>query len=490
MNHNILVEAKKEYTNQLQQILKPRIYEGLKSMYEDTISMIGREYIENGGQNGSVIKAFQKVLRDIPMWNQEMINREFERIMSSSKCDYFEDLIETVFITNIKILSSVQINGTQPIGLSVNIPSSSHFIHKCYIECAKEIYKNPYVFENSKSLTPKERHNNMRDALNYIENSVNAAIRDLLPIRDILKHNIVKQNGGSSGNGVEISQENVNTKQVEISLKPSEQSEVSNQSGGSLSEDDDESEGEDNDDESEGEDDDESEGEDDDDESEGDESNHNDVTEESESVIQTGGNIQTDEVNIMKEPLNIQTNIEIPSENINQTLVVQNNSNEMNITPDKPETSTSNGGFHLFDKLSKVFNPNQTDAVKQVDLQTSQQSIPLYNNVKPIVENRPPEIKEIFIGGKQSSNHFGGGHLLKKRPTSDMPKQKSLYEKKYDEYIRNSEIKSSSIRPSISVSRSVSKQPSTSKQSISGISTSKTIILEDASEYVSDNVDF
>ena len=62
------------------------------------------------------------------------------------------------------------------------------------MECAKEIYKNPYIFDQSKTLTPKERHNNLREILNIIDNSINNAIRDLLPIRDILKQGLTKNN--------------------------------------------------------------------------------------------------------------------------------------------------------------------------------------------------------------------------------------------------------------------------------------------------------
>jgi hypothetical protein len=62
------------------------------------------------------------------------------------------------------------------------------------MECAKEIYKNPYIFDQSKILTPKERHTNLRDALLLIDNSINNAIRDLLPIRDILLQGITKNN--------------------------------------------------------------------------------------------------------------------------------------------------------------------------------------------------------------------------------------------------------------------------------------------------------
>jgi hypothetical protein len=195
MNNNIsiLAEAKKEYTNQLIQILQPRLYEGFKSMYDDTLDALGKEMEERNTQGSSVIKTYQKILKDIPNWNQIMINKEYERILQTSKCDYLDDLIEAVFVTNIKILSSVQINSSASQNLNVNVPSAHHFIHKCYIECAKEIYKNPYVFDNSKLITPKEKHTNLREVLNYADSSINSAIRELLPIRELLKQGLTKR---------------------------------------------------------------------------------------------------------------------------------------------------------------------------------------------------------------------------------------------------------------------------------------------------------
>jgi hypothetical protein len=191
---NILVEAKKEYTNQLQKILTPRLYEGFKSIYEDIINLLSRELEENKTQSSSIVKTFQKTLKEIPQWNQDMIKNEYNRIEKISNCDYFENLIEAIFITNTKILTSVQISDNKSKNIKINIPQCSHFIHKCYMECAKEIYKNPYIFDQSKILTPKEKHTNLRDALLLIDNSINNAIRDLLPIRDILLQGITKNN--------------------------------------------------------------------------------------------------------------------------------------------------------------------------------------------------------------------------------------------------------------------------------------------------------
>ena len=193
-NINILVEAKKEYTNQLQKILRPRIYEGFKSIYEDILTLSARELEEKKIQSSSIIKTFQKMLKEIPQWNLDMINNEYNRIEKLSNCDYFENLLEAVFITNTKILTSVQINNSKSQQIKINIPQPPHFIHKCYMKCAIELYKNPYIFDQSKNLIPKEKHNNVREALSLIDMSINNAISDLLPIGDILKQGLTKNN--------------------------------------------------------------------------------------------------------------------------------------------------------------------------------------------------------------------------------------------------------------------------------------------------------
>ena len=190
----VLVEAKKEYTNQLQQILSPRIYEGFKSIYEELINTLSQDLYEKKTQSTSLIKMFQKSLRDIPLWNNEMIKNEHLRIEKISNCDYLENLIEAVFITNTKILTAVQINNKKSVNVTINVPQAQHFIHKCYIECSKEIYKNPYIFDVSKTITPKEKHNNLRETLNIINNSINNAVRNLLPIRDLLKQGLTNNN--------------------------------------------------------------------------------------------------------------------------------------------------------------------------------------------------------------------------------------------------------------------------------------------------------
>ncbi len=189
MDTSSMIEAKKEYTSQLQQILSPRIYERFKFIFDGTIEIIKKELSMNHIQNESVVKIFQKQLVSIKDWNESSIIEEYERVKHRSKCNYLDKLIKAVIIANMKILSTIQYGAKRKSKIQVHIPTPTHFIHKCYIECAKEIYKNPYIFDMSTSLSSKEKHQNLRDSLILIDNGIHSAIRQLLPISDLLEQN-------------------------------------------------------------------------------------------------------------------------------------------------------------------------------------------------------------------------------------------------------------------------------------------------------------
>jgi hypothetical protein len=175
-NINVLVNAKDSYTNQLKAILTPPLYENLVKMFENA---------KNDGRSNNTLRNFQYLLRDIKLWNQDVIDEETDRIMSSTKCDYIDYLLKAVFITNTKILTSVNIyNENNDKQIEVSIPNLAHFVHKCYQECAKKIYLNPSLFDDS--LSAKERQSNLRDTIPIINSCVDEAIRELLPMKQLL----------------------------------------------------------------------------------------------------------------------------------------------------------------------------------------------------------------------------------------------------------------------------------------------------------------
>lgn len=175
----ILVDAKEEYTKQLVSILRPCIYQGIKSIYLDSKDIANQE---NTPEN--VLMIFQDQLSRIPKWSQEIINKEYQRIIDSSRCDYIEDLLKVVYVSHIKILTIVH-SAQRNKKITLKVPSGSHFMHLCYIECAREFWKNPYLFSDRTS--KYEHQKNMRDSENMIAECIAETIRKQLPVRHILK---------------------------------------------------------------------------------------------------------------------------------------------------------------------------------------------------------------------------------------------------------------------------------------------------------------
>lgn len=184
INTSILVETKKEYTIQLVNILTPVIYEGLKSMYEDAINM---------GEGKDTLILFQQLLRRIPRWPKDLIQKETQRIRNQSKCvDWFDDLIKAVVKANIIILcnSMEGLNdSTKEYYENINVDD---FIHKCYIESGRELFNSPYLLYHK--LTPVDTKKNQRDCCNLIKESIKEAIRKILPTKQILNYYLKNNN--------------------------------------------------------------------------------------------------------------------------------------------------------------------------------------------------------------------------------------------------------------------------------------------------------
>jgi hypothetical protein len=175
-----LVEKKNEYTINLVNVLSPLVYEGLVSIYTEALN------VSNSADN--ILKVFQSFLRKIPKLSQEMINQETERILKNSKsCDWLSNLVKATIKANMIILTF-----NPHLKLQNKIESSYYkninledFIHKIYIECARELWNNPYLMYHQYS--PIELKRNQRDTINLVKDAIREAIRRLLPLKELLE---------------------------------------------------------------------------------------------------------------------------------------------------------------------------------------------------------------------------------------------------------------------------------------------------------------
>jgi hypothetical protein len=176
---NVIVETKNDYTIHLTNIMAPLVFEGIQSVYTQSLDVV---------KNNDVLKIFQSFLKSIPKWNQDMIEKETNRIINSSQSyEWLNDLIKaTLKATLIVLMYNPNIKTQSKVDPSLyqNI-KTSEFIHRIYIECARELWNNPYLLYHN--YPPIEIKRNQRDCINIIKECIKEALRKLLPVKHILQ---------------------------------------------------------------------------------------------------------------------------------------------------------------------------------------------------------------------------------------------------------------------------------------------------------------
>lgn len=178
-NVSSLHESKNEWSSRLLTILTPLLIEGYKSILDESIKLCK----ENDEMN-KYLMTFQNLISRIPKWNQTIIDNECKRICEKSGCIYLEDLITCVHIIQLKILTSMRV-GQKQKKIDINIPNLNDFVHKAYINTARKLYKNIYLFETGSM--PLQAQKNNREIEIIVQECILNTIRESIPVETILK---------------------------------------------------------------------------------------------------------------------------------------------------------------------------------------------------------------------------------------------------------------------------------------------------------------
>ena len=184
INVPIFGQAKLEYTKQLVDILYMNIYDGIRSIYDDAKVV----YVK---KRAPVVQIFRSLLENVPKWNSEIIQKETDRIEKTSNCDWLDELLTAVFISHTRILMSIGSNQNFN-KINVTIPKTTTFIHKSYINIAREVWKNPYLFDEQ--VPGHEYQRNMKQLEDMIKLNIEDTIRRQVPIKEILREHLENSN--------------------------------------------------------------------------------------------------------------------------------------------------------------------------------------------------------------------------------------------------------------------------------------------------------
>jgi hypothetical protein len=171
--------SRNDFCSRLINILTPHIHSGLKSIFDEA----WRICIENG-ETTKYLMTFQNFLLRVPKWNTSIIEKETQRISEQTGCGHIEELITCVHIIHLKTLTCVRA-GSKQKKIDIAIPKLSEFIHKVYINVARKVYSNVYLFEKTKQHLQIQKNNSQLEGV--IKECILNTIRENIPIEHLLK---------------------------------------------------------------------------------------------------------------------------------------------------------------------------------------------------------------------------------------------------------------------------------------------------------------
>jgi hypothetical protein len=178
-NVSSLHESKNEWGARLLTILTPLIIEGFKSIFDESYKLC-----KENDETDKYLMTFQNFITRIPKWNATIIETERKRIIERSGCSYLEELVTCIHIIQLKLLTAMRV-GQKQKKIDINIPKLDDFIHKAYINVARKVYKNVYLFELHTSALQIQKHN--RELEIIVQECILNAVRDSIPVESILK---------------------------------------------------------------------------------------------------------------------------------------------------------------------------------------------------------------------------------------------------------------------------------------------------------------
>jgi hypothetical protein len=174
-----LQESKNEWCARLVSIFTPLVIEGIRSIFNEAWKLCSEK-----DEINKYLMTFQNLLSQIPKWNSIIVEEERKRIVERSGCNYLEDLITCVHIIQLKVLTCIRVGNKQK-KIDISIPKLDTFIHKVYINVARKVYVNIYLFE--KGISPLQQQKHMRELEMIVQECILTAIRESIPTEEIIR---------------------------------------------------------------------------------------------------------------------------------------------------------------------------------------------------------------------------------------------------------------------------------------------------------------
>lgn len=174
-----LYESRNAWCGRLVRILVPVVIDGVRSIYNESWKMC-----VNNNELSKYLMTFQNLLSRVPKWNAIILEQERKRIIESSGCNHLEDLITCVHIIQLKVLTCIRVGNKQK-KIDISIPKLDNFLHRVYINVARKVYANVYLFERNIADLQKQKYH--RELEMIVSECIMTAIQESIPTESIIR---------------------------------------------------------------------------------------------------------------------------------------------------------------------------------------------------------------------------------------------------------------------------------------------------------------
>ena len=185
------IQLKNEYLTNFKVKTVPLFKQGFRSLYDTTL--------KNTKNKKNLLKEFQATLTNIPQWNSVIVDNEYDRFVKGSHCDWMGNLILAVFKATTKELLIFK-NCDEDV--DVVVPSAKIFIHSCYIEIARVLWRKPQLMYHK--YTGTKASMNEDDLDQAIKNSIDITLNKYLPFEKIISKFVNSDSDKSSQNNTPL----------------------------------------------------------------------------------------------------------------------------------------------------------------------------------------------------------------------------------------------------------------------------------------------
>jgi hypothetical protein len=178
ININVLIEAKQELNELIIDDVSPSVFDGILEIYIGTKQMCN---------DTTIMKTFQKCMEKICEWDDSKVRSVIEmlrkKLNSEDRFLKLQSIVKAVLRINTQIMNNQGTSLDEEMK-KVDLIKFDEFIRKVYVEAARRVWSQPYLFYE-KGLNSIEVKRNHIIVVGLIRESILSAIRKLLLSRNV-----------------------------------------------------------------------------------------------------------------------------------------------------------------------------------------------------------------------------------------------------------------------------------------------------------------